>query len=120
MRKLDTNILHICPPHLSDVATLPWEIQKKAYYWWSTDSLSVEYARRSFISAKFQWTKMHYSLDIITIVRSRELGLAQQRMSASQLGALTWKMYIGEKSKQYRNRWRIDDLSAELFDRLTH
>jgi len=22
------NILHFCPPHLSDVATLPWEIQK--------------------------------------------------------------------------------------------
>ena len=22
-------ILEICPPHLSDVATLPWEIQKK-------------------------------------------------------------------------------------------
>jgi len=22
------NTLHICPPHLSDVATLPWEIQK--------------------------------------------------------------------------------------------
>ena len=22
------NILHICPPHLSDVATLPWESQK--------------------------------------------------------------------------------------------
>ena len=22
------NILHICPPCLSDVATLPWEIQK--------------------------------------------------------------------------------------------
>ena len=21
-------ILHICPPHLSDVATLPWEIEK--------------------------------------------------------------------------------------------
>ena len=23
------NISQICPPHLSDVATLPWEIQKK-------------------------------------------------------------------------------------------
>ena len=23
------NILQICPPHLSDVATLPWEIQKR-------------------------------------------------------------------------------------------
>jgi len=24
-------ILQICPPHLSDVATLPWEIQKKLF-----------------------------------------------------------------------------------------
>ena len=25
------NILHICPPYLSDVATLPWEIQKSHF-----------------------------------------------------------------------------------------
>ena len=25
------NTLHICPPHLSDVATLPWEIQKVTF-----------------------------------------------------------------------------------------
>jgi len=25
------NILQICPPHLSDVATLPWEIQKSIF-----------------------------------------------------------------------------------------
>ena len=25
------NILHICPPHLSDIATLPWEIQKSHF-----------------------------------------------------------------------------------------
>jgi len=24
-------ILQTCPPHLSDVATLPWEIQKKSF-----------------------------------------------------------------------------------------
>ena len=27
-----TNILHICPPHLSDVATLPWETKKSLKY----------------------------------------------------------------------------------------
>jgi len=26
------NILDICPPHLSYVATLPWEIQKKVIF----------------------------------------------------------------------------------------
>jgi len=26
-RKLDMNILQVSPAHLSDVATLPWEIQ---------------------------------------------------------------------------------------------
>jgi len=26
------NALHICPPHLLDVATLPWEIQKKSFF----------------------------------------------------------------------------------------
>jgi len=25
------NILHICPPHLSDVAAVPWEIQKSRF-----------------------------------------------------------------------------------------
>ena len=32
LRKFDINILQICPPHQSDVATLPWEIQKKAFF----------------------------------------------------------------------------------------
>jgi len=26
------NTLQICPPHLSDVSTLPWEIQKKSFF----------------------------------------------------------------------------------------
>jgi len=30
-RKFDMKILRVCPPHLSDVATLPWEIQKKSF-----------------------------------------------------------------------------------------
>ena len=30
-RKFDMKILQICPPHLSDVATLPWEIQKSHF-----------------------------------------------------------------------------------------
>jgi len=29
--KIGREMLHICPPHLSDVATLPWEIQKKSF-----------------------------------------------------------------------------------------
>ena len=29
--KIDMKISQICPPHLSDVATLPWEIQKKSF-----------------------------------------------------------------------------------------
>ena len=28
LRKFDLNILHTCPHHLSDVATLPWEVHK--------------------------------------------------------------------------------------------
>ena len=31
MRKFDMNIFHICPPQPSDVATLPWEIQKSHF-----------------------------------------------------------------------------------------
>ena len=30
-RQFDINILQICPAHLSDVATLPWEIQKSHF-----------------------------------------------------------------------------------------
>jgi len=29
--KIDMKISQICPPHLSDVATLPWEIQKSHF-----------------------------------------------------------------------------------------
>ena len=31
LRKFYIKILQICPPHVSDVATLPWEIQKKSF-----------------------------------------------------------------------------------------
>jgi len=31
LEKILHEILHVCPPHLSDVATLPWEIQKKSF-----------------------------------------------------------------------------------------
>ena len=31
MRKFDIDSLHICPPYLYTVATLPWEIQKKSF-----------------------------------------------------------------------------------------
>jgi len=34
VRKFDMKILQDCPPHLSDVAPLPWEVQKKSF---STD-----------------------------------------------------------------------------------
>jgi len=32
LRKFHIKILQTCPPHLSDVATLPWEIQKVIFY----------------------------------------------------------------------------------------
>jgi len=32
LRKYDMNALQIYPPHLSDVATLPWEIQKVIFH----------------------------------------------------------------------------------------
>jgi len=42
-KKFDMNILQICPPHLSDVATLPWEIKKNVffqhYYSYTSDHL---------------------------------------------------------------------------------
>jgi len=44
-------ILHICPPHLSDVATLPWEIEKshfQHYYSYASDYL--RYLRRKQIA----------------------------------------------------------------------
>ena len=31
LRKFHIKILQICLPHLSDVATLPWEIQKSNF-----------------------------------------------------------------------------------------
>ena len=48
------NILHICPPHLSDVATLLWEIQKKVvfqqHYSAISDSDYLHYLRRKQIA----------------------------------------------------------------------
>jgi len=35
LRKFDMKILQICPPYLSDVATLPWEIQKSFQQYYS-------------------------------------------------------------------------------------
>ena len=32
LRKFDTKILQICPPHFSDVATLPWTFQKSQIF----------------------------------------------------------------------------------------
>ena len=31
LRKFDINSLHICPPHLYTVVTLPWETQKSHF-----------------------------------------------------------------------------------------
>jgi len=36
-------ILHICPPHLSDVATLPWEIQKSHFQQYYSYVLLIVY-----------------------------------------------------------------------------
>jgi len=51
--KIDTSILQICPPHLSDVAILPREIQKvifnsifHAYFW------SERFARMALASER--------------------------------------------------------------------
>jgi len=41
-RKFLINILQICPPHLSDVAILPWEIRKKSF---STVLYTADYLR---------------------------------------------------------------------------
>ena len=37
-------ISHICPPHLSDVATLPWEIQKVIFQQYYSYILQIIYA----------------------------------------------------------------------------
>ena len=40
--------LQICPPHLSDVATLPWEIQKSNFFqhYYTCTSDYLRYLRR--------------------------------------------------------------------------
>jgi len=53
------NALQICPPHLSDVATLHWENQKKVtfrhYYSYALEDKKLSYRRgtaRCFLSVK--------------------------------------------------------------------
>jgi len=36
-------ILQVCPPHLSDVATLPWEIQKSHFQQYYSHILLIIY-----------------------------------------------------------------------------
>jgi len=44
LKKFGMKILQICPPHLSDVASLPWEIQKTVLFIYTSDY--VRYLRR--------------------------------------------------------------------------
>jgi len=44
-------VLQICPPHLSDVATLPWEIQKSLFqHYYSYTSDYLHHLRRKQIA----------------------------------------------------------------------
>ena len=42
-KKFDIKILQNCPPHLSDVATLTWEILKKFLIWLLTSQTHLKY-----------------------------------------------------------------------------
>ena len=49
--KIDMNTLQICPPHLSDVATLPWDIKKSHFqHYHSYNSDYLRYLRRKQIA----------------------------------------------------------------------
>jgi len=51
LRKFDINISQICPPHLSDVATLPWEVQNVTFqHYYSYTSDYLHYLRRKQIA----------------------------------------------------------------------
>jgi len=41
--KIWHEILQICPPHVSDVATLPWEIQKSHFQQYYSYTLLIIY-----------------------------------------------------------------------------
>ena len=43
LRKFDVKIIQICPLQLSDVATLPWEIQKSHFQQYYTYILLIIY-----------------------------------------------------------------------------
>ena len=47
--KIGREMLQICPPHLSDVATLPWEIQKSHFQQYCVLSVSTV-IRKMFMS----------------------------------------------------------------------
>ena len=69
MRKFDDS-LHICPPYLYTVATLPWEIQKKNKRWtffWDTvyfDGVLLKLTHFSHVTT----TSYHELVEIVELV----------------------------------------------------
>ena len=55
LKKINMKILQISLPHLSDVATLPWEIPKKSFFqhYYSYSSEYLRYLRRKRIVIHF-------------------------------------------------------------------
>ena len=65
LRKFDMNVVHFCPPHLSSVATLPWEIQKKVIF----SSIIRTYFRLFTLSRKIQIATVVLQLScLLTVV----------------------------------------------------
>jgi len=63
MRKFDMKTLQICPPHLSDVAILPWEIEKvifQHYYSYRPTSDYLRYLKKQIAAVVLLLSASYY------------------------------------------------------------
>jgi len=107
----DMKILQTCPPRLSDVATLPWEIQKShfnsiihIYFWLFTQS---QKKKNSNILVHPTWKCHHTNLWIICCVLSNIGGSEKSQLwiviSGSEKNRL-WCVATGMSGKQCHSK----------------
>jgi len=86
LRKFDMNILQTCLPHLSDIATVPWEIQKKVIF----NSIIHTYFWLFTLSQKSSFHAFLVVIDVCvtsncTIVVASLIGLTATQIALTEL-----------------------------------
>ena len=88
------NNLHICPPHLSHVATLPSEIQKFQYYYLYTLDYLHDLRRKQIAAVVLQLKLFTYCCLVLSIIYIAIAWRAVRLISVKK----DWKHVLTQKS----------------------